>query len=66
MSWKSLERCEARHYQDADERQAFRAGYSDGYHGYPQWSGNAPKHYPNAYSAGYWEGVGDKEEGQSI
>jgi hypothetical protein len=59
MVWKSNERLAARNYDDANERQAFRTGYSDGYHGYPRIDGNW---YPNAYSAGYWEGVGDAKE----
>lgn len=61
MTWNCNERCDARHYTDKAERANFRAGYSDGYHGYPMWSGSERNYYPNAYSAGYWEGVADKK-----
>jgi hypothetical protein len=42
-----------RNYPTADEREAFRYGWSDG------WAKRERdedyKDYPNAYSAGYWE-----------
>lgn len=62
MAWRSTERMEARNYTNGDERAAFRAGYSDGYHGYKQWASNEREFYPNAYSAGYWEGVDDGKD----
>lgn len=59
MAWKCIERCAARNYSDPDDRKAFNAGYSDGFHSYPMWSSNEPNWHANAYSAGYWEGNGD-------
>lgn len=60
MPWDCDAKRNARNYADADDRKAFNAGYSDGYHGYEMWSGNERNWHPNAYSAGYWEGVADK------
>lgn len=57
--WKCDERRNARDYRNADDRKAYNAGYSDGFHNYPQWSGNDPGWHPKAYCAGYWEGVHD-------
>ncbi|AHJ10688.1 hypothetical protein P106B_05 [Rhizobium phage vB_RglS_P106B] len=56
MTWKSDERLKARNYYNEIERDAFRAGYSDGYHGYLREAGDWPDY---AYNAGYWEGVAD-------
>lgn len=48
-------------YTNPEERRAYVAGYSDGYHGYPMWSGNERDWHPNAYSKGYWSGHHDGE-----
>lgn len=55
--WKCEERLKARKgaRYDLTERTAFRAGYSDGYYGHPQ----RPSDWPNAYGAGYNEGLND-------
>lgn len=58
MAWMSDERLKVRDYRSIDERSAFRGGYSDGYYGYPR----AQSDWPNAYSAGYWEGSSDAKE----
>jgi hypothetical protein len=60
--WKANETADNRNYTNINERKNFIAGYSDGYHKYPMWSGSERSYYPNAYSAGYNEGVGDREE----
>ena len=60
MAWDCDNKRKARDYRNPDERKAFNAGYSDGYYGYPMFSGNERDYYPDAYSAGYWEGVADK------
>lgn len=62
MTWRSDERLNARGYNNPEERSAFRAGYSDGYHGYDMWSGHELDKWPNAYSAGYHEGAGDRAD----
>ena len=62
MTWQCNERRNARNYPTSEERKNFEAGYSDGYHGYPMWSGSDRNYFPNSYSAGYWEGVADKSE----
>lgn len=59
MTWKHDEMRAKRHYTCGDERKAYSAGYSDGFHGYPKGSGVDPGWYLNAYSAGYWDGHGD-------
>ena len=53
--WQCDTRLAMRDYRDIVERDAFRAGYSDGFHDYPRQPGD----WPNAYSAGYWEGHAD-------
>lgn len=45
----------ARRYASQEERNAFDDGYSDGWHGQEKDRGRTVE-YPNAYSAGYWEG----------
>ena len=54
--WQSTERLDKRNYASQIDRDAFRAGYSDGYHGYLINRGDWPV---NSYSAGYWEGFAD-------
>jgi hypothetical protein len=57
------ERLAGRNYTDPNERKAFRLGYENGYAGRPRESRSwLVTLYPNAYSAGYWEGYGDKHE----
>ena len=63
MAWKAKERADARNYGVNAERMNFYAGYSDGYHNYRMWSGSERDYYPNAYTAGYWEGKADNEKG---
>ena len=60
MAWDSDGKLAVRKYGNIHERSAFRAGYSDGYHGYSKNSGSEKGWYENAYSAGYWEGNGDR------
>lgn len=60
MTWACDQKRDARDYRNPDERKAFNAGYSDGFHGYAQFASNDRDWYPNAYSAGYWEGKADK------
>lgn len=45
-----------------DERVAFMAGYGKGYRGCERATGIHYLRNPNAYNAGYWEGVADKAE----
>jgi len=59
MAWDSDGKLAAREYRDLVERDAFRAGYSDGWYGYLRNPGDWPV---NPYSAGYWEGVSDKPD----
>lgn len=59
--WKLDERCKARNYSDPHERESFEWGYSDGWHGKPKKYNREIRFYPNAYSAGYWEGYADIE-----
>lgn len=59
VKWRSNERLAARGYKDVEECKTFRTGYSDGFHGYAQWASNDRDYFPNAYSAGYWEGRAD-------
>jgi hypothetical protein len=61
MAWRCEERAKARDYKKAEERKNFQAGYSDGYHGYAMWASSERNWYPNAYSAGYWEGKADRD-----
>lgn len=58
--WHCNERADARHYSNTEERKNFIAGYSDGWYGYFMWTSSERNYYPNAYSAGYWEGVADR------
>jgi len=51
-------------YEDKTEAKAYLAGYAAGYN---EFEINNPArshyiHYPNAYSKGYWEGKGDRNE----
>ncbi|AGC35688.1 hypothetical protein ACP46_gp03 [Rhizobium phage RHEph06] len=57
-AWRPEERLQLRNYSEQAEGYAFRAGYSDGWHGRPQ-DETENKRWPNAYSAGYWEGFAD-------
>jgi hypothetical protein len=63
MAWNHDEQRAKRDYRNPEEAKNYTAGYSDGFHGYPMWSGSDRNYYPNAYSAGYWEGKGDNEKG---
>lgn len=60
MKYKCEQHLSERDYEDARERITFRIGYDDGYFGYPIWFSNKYYSYPNVYSAGYWEGFGDR------
>lgn len=60
-AWQCDRRREERNYTDPNDNKAFNAGYSDGYYGYPQFTSQERNWYPQPYSAGYWEGVADKE-----
>jgi hypothetical protein len=61
-------RLAARQYTDENERKAFGVGYGAGYHQHclafqnPRTDGEWYLNYPNAYSAGYWEGVADRSK----
>lgn len=57
---KREERVCGRHYLDVAERMAFRAGYDSGFRQSEAYEG--ARDYPNAYSAGYWEGRADGAE----
>lgn len=57
---KREERVCARHYHDVAERMAFRAGYDIGFKQGEAYMGAAD--FPNAYSAGYWDGRADGAE----
>jgi hypothetical protein len=64
MTWRATDAAAERHYADPDERRAFIAAYSDGYHGLPMWAAyesrsNCP--WPNAYGAGYHTGAADRK-----
>lgn len=59
MSWNMDTKLAARGYTDRDERAAFRAGYTDGYHGRESRIETAYKSFQNAYAAGFNEGLGD-------
>ena len=57
------EKLAARNYVDQHERQAFKFGYNNGFGGKPRESRSwLVSLYPNAYSAGYWEGHADRQE----
>lgn len=60
-NWRCNERRDARNYSCIHERSAFNAGYSDAWFGYSKNTSCEPHWYPNAYSAGYWEGYADKQ-----
>lgn len=55
MRWLTR-RLAQRNYTDMQERFAYRAGYTAGFNGHKRDRSHA---YVNAYSAGYWDGVGD-------
>lgn len=58
MAWLLRQRRKARGYSDTADRLAFTQGYRDGYANRPR----EPHGHPvNAYSAGYWEGNGDRD-----
>lgn len=59
MAWKATAQLQRRAYKDKESKYAFIAGYADGYNGHDQYSGWHSKNAPNAYSAGYHEGVWD-------
>lgn len=58
--WNCDAEADARDYRNPNERKAFVAAYSDGFHGYA-WgaSGDDCHRFINAYGAGYWTGRGD-------
>lgn len=60
MAWSCNDKCDERRYANPEESAVFRIGYTDGYDGYTQWEHSPPEYFPNAYSAGYWEGRGDR------
>jgi len=65
MAWQCECSLEKYTYRSRDERSAYRAGYSDSFHGYPMWSGNERDFYPEAYRNGYAEANFDKQPQQS-
>lgn len=58
MTWKSDEHMRERTYTDQISRDAARAGYSDGYHGYRHNPGDWPV---QPYSAAYWTAIEDRK-----
>lgn len=67
-SYRARERAEERNYENPDETRAFRHGYRRGFDG----NTRTPREvdgvgfraytaWPNAWSAGYWEGAGDAD-----
>ena len=54
--WRLTEGLAEMNYSKQIDRDAFRGGYSDGYHNYPLFAGDWPI---NAYSRGFWEGFLD-------
>lgn len=54
MAWNP----EFPNYEDMPSRDAYRAGYSDGYHGHKRDHGDWPV---QPYSRGYWEGREDAQ-----
>lgn len=59
MTWKRNKRLKERNCYEPIEQEYFKKGYRDGYNGKTIIINND---WPNAYSAGYWEGVGDKND----
>lgn len=59
MTFRRIEMLAKRNYDNPAERNAYRVGYNDGYSRRPRMAENE---YPNAYSAGYWDGFADSEE----
>lgn len=59
MTWQMTAAVDARNYADVKERTAFMSGYSDGYNGHDM-QGEFRWRWPNAYPAGYWDGVADR------
>lgn len=62
MSFKRAERLAARNYSEAAERDAYRVAYSTGFNREPMPDTPRRRLWPNAFSAGYWDGLHDSEE----
>lgn len=60
MSWNCDARLTEQDYYHQNQRVAFRAGYSDAFHGAPMWAGNERDWHPDEYRAGYDAGAADK------
>jgi len=63
--WRLDEHLKAYGLTKEEYRSAFRAGYSDGFQGYPLWAGNEPDFNPTAYKAGYGHGDDDRVQPES-
>jgi hypothetical protein len=62
MTWQATKCADERNYQNKEERAAFIAAYSDGYHGAPMWAAYEKQRFcpwPNAYMAGFRHGEDD-------
>lgn len=46
-------------YDTLAERHAYAMGYIDGFYGIPKNTRDTEKHWPNAFSKGYWNGHAD-------
>jgi hypothetical protein len=58
LNWRLDAHMRERAYPDQVSRDAARAGYSDGFYGYPRNAGDWPV---QPYSAAYWTGRADRE-----
>ncbi len=61
MSWQCDNRLSGQDYLTQDQRIAFRAGYSDAFHGATMWAGNDRSWHPDEYRAGFEFGTADRE-----
>lgn len=59
MTFRPLARLQERSYTVPAERRAFTVGYGNGYNVNEDEAPAEAKAWPNAYWAGYWQGVGD-------
>lgn len=66
MTWNLNNRLKGRDYHHIDQRSAFRAGYSDGYHGADMWSGNNRDWHPDEYRSGFDAGISDRTPNNSL
>jgi hypothetical protein len=66
MTWKLNDRLQEHDFRHIDQRSAFRAGYSDGYHDADMWAGNNRNWHPDEYRAGFDAGISDRTPNNSL